>query len=68
MQGQRNLETVSQLIMSELSPAVGAQHGAFFFANHDESGLDYELMLLASYGYTKKNGEPYPAQEPERVV
>jgi hypothetical protein len=32
MQGQRNLETVSQLIMSELSPAVGAQHGAFFFA------------------------------------
>ena len=39
MQGQRNLETVSQLIMSELSPAVGAQHGAFFFAGHDEFGL-----------------------------
>ncbi len=57
MQGQRNLETVSQLIMSELSPAVGAQHGAFFFADHDESGIDYELMLLASYGYTKKDGE-----------
>jgi HAMP domain-containing protein/signal transduction histidine kinase/CheY-like chemotaxis protein len=57
MQGQRNLETVSQLIMSELSPAVGAQHGAFFFANHDEFGVDYELMLLASYGYTKKDGE-----------
>ena len=43
MQGQRNLETVSQLIMSELSPAVGAQHGAFFFADHDETGTDYEL-------------------------
>jgi signal transduction histidine kinase/HAMP domain-containing protein/DNA-binding response OmpR family regulator len=57
MQGQRNLETVSQLIMSELSPAVGAQHGAFFFADHDETGMDYELMLLASYGYTNKNGE-----------
>jgi signal transduction histidine kinase/CheY-like chemotaxis protein/HAMP domain-containing protein len=57
MQGQRNLETVSQLIMSELSPAVGAQHGAFFFADHDEMGRDYELMLLASYGYTKKDGE-----------
>ncbi len=57
MQGQRNLETVSQLIMSELSPAVGAQHGAFFFADHDELGGHYELMLLASYGYTKKDGE-----------
>src|SRR3954452_5079758 len=57
MQGQRNLETVSQLIMSELSPAVGAQHGAFFFAGHDEFGSDYELVLLASYGYTKKNGD-----------
>jgi len=57
MQGQRNLETVSQLIMSELSPAVGAQHGAFFFADHDELGQTYELMLLASYGYTKENGD-----------
>ncbi len=55
MQGQRNLETVSQLIMSELSPAVGAQHGAFFFADHDEHGAGYDLMLLASYGYTKKD-------------
>jgi signal transduction histidine kinase/CheY-like chemotaxis protein/HAMP domain-containing protein len=56
MQGQRNLETVSQLIMSELSPAVGAQHGAFFFADHDETGREYELSLMASYGYTKKDG------------
>ena len=30
MQGQRDLETVSRLIMSELTPLVGAQHGAFF--------------------------------------
>ena len=30
MQGQRDLETVTQLIMSELAPAVSAQHGAFF--------------------------------------
>jgi HAMP domain-containing protein/signal transduction histidine kinase/CheY-like chemotaxis protein len=57
MQGQRNLETVSQLIMSELSPAVGAQHGAFFFADHDETGTNYELRLMASYGYTKKKGK-----------
>ena len=54
MQGQRDLETVSQLIMSELSPAVGAQHGAFFLADHEETAPDYELRLLASYGYTRR--------------
>ena len=32
MQGQRDLKTVSRLIMSELTPLVGAQHGAFFVA------------------------------------
>jgi HAMP domain-containing protein/signal transduction histidine kinase/CheY-like chemotaxis protein len=52
MQGQRDLETVSQLIMSELSPAVSAQHGAFFLADHEDEGSQYELRLLASYGYT----------------
>jgi signal transduction histidine kinase/HAMP domain-containing protein/CheY-like chemotaxis protein len=54
MQGQRDLETVSQLIMSELSPAVSAQHGAFFLADHDEDTGEYELRLLASYGYTRR--------------
>ncbi len=54
MQGQRDLETVSQLIMSELTPAVSAQHGAFFLADHEEDGGGYELRLLASYGYTRR--------------
>ena len=54
MQGQRDLETVSQLIMSELSPAVSAQHGAFFVADHEDEEGGYELRLLASYGYTRR--------------
>ncbi len=54
MQGQRDLETVSQLIMSELSPAVFAQHGAFFLSDHEEEGTDFELRLLASYGYSRR--------------
>jgi HAMP domain-containing protein/signal transduction histidine kinase/CheY-like chemotaxis protein len=54
MQGQRDLETVSQLIMSELSPAVSAQHGAFFLADQEEDGSGLELRLLASYGYTRR--------------
>ena len=36
MQGQKNLETVSQLIMSELTPLVSAHHGAFFMVDAEE--------------------------------
>jgi signal transduction histidine kinase/DNA-binding response OmpR family regulator/HAMP domain-containing protein len=50
MQGQRDLMTVSRLIMSELTPVVSAQHGAFFLA---EAVADDEIeyRLIASYGY-----------------
>ena len=32
MQGQRNLQSLTDQIMSELTPVVGAQHGAFYLA------------------------------------
>ena len=35
MQGQKNLETVSRLIMSELTPLVSAHYGAFFMMDGD---------------------------------
>ena len=38
MQGQRDLESVSRLIMSDLTPLVGAHHGAFFLADGDGNG------------------------------
>jgi signal transduction histidine kinase/DNA-binding response OmpR family regulator/HAMP domain-containing protein len=53
MQGQRDLATVSRLIMSEISPLVTAQHGAFFLSQADNGG-EPELRLIASYGYTKR--------------
>src|SRR5205807_7472795 len=49
MQGQRVLATVTQLIMSELTPTVTAQHGAFFLAESDAEGQPRELRLIASY-------------------
>ena len=49
MQGQKNLEAVSRLIMSELTPLVSAHHGAFFLAS-SENGVQ-ELRLRASYAY-----------------
>src|SRR4051812_6952237 len=48
MQGQRDLKTVSRMIMSELTPLVGAQLGAFFIVEGDE---EPQLQLVASYGY-----------------
>jgi len=49
MQGQRNIVSVAQLIMSELTPLVDAQHGAFYML--DESTGEAELQLIASYGF-----------------
>jgi CheY-like chemotaxis protein/HAMP domain-containing protein len=52
MQGQRDLETVSRLIMSDLTPLVGAHHGAFFIAEGDEE--ETELRLISSYAYKQR--------------
>ncbi|MEU0073385.1 HAMP domain-containing protein [Streptomyces sp. NPDC006332] len=60
MQGRRDLADVASLIMSELTPVVSAQHGAFFLAMPLLDGKDiraenedeYELRMLGSYGYS----------------
>ena len=39
MQGQKDLESVSRLIMSELTPLVSAHHGAFFIMDQDDGRL-----------------------------
>jgi len=48
MQGQRDLLTVTRLLLSELTPLVGAQHGTFYVA--DASDGSESLKLLAAYG------------------
>ena len=59
LQGERDLETVSRLIMSELTPLVGAQHGAFFMMESpDGEGDDFELRLISSYGYKQRKNVP----------
>jgi CheY-like chemotaxis protein/HAMP domain-containing protein/GAF domain-containing protein len=49
MQGQKDLESVSRLIMSELTPLVSAHHGAFFMMDSDAGAS--MLKLVASYAY-----------------
>jgi HAMP domain-containing protein/signal transduction histidine kinase/CheY-like chemotaxis protein len=58
LQGQRDIEAVTQLIMSEVTPVVSAQHGALFLVEHGDSLGDAELRVVASYGYKPKKGRP----------
>jgi signal transduction histidine kinase/HAMP domain-containing protein len=54
MQGQKDLDSVARLIMSELTPLVGGHHAAFFLS--DGEARDAELRLIASYAYkTRKH-------------
>ncbi len=48
LQGQRDLNAVADLILSELAPLVGAFQGAFYLAD-EESSFPPRLHLLASY-------------------
>ncbi|MEG4145999.1 HAMP domain-containing protein [Microcoleus sp. Pol12B5] len=52
LQGQRDLETVSKLILSELTPLVSAQHGVFFMMEAVEH--DPFLKLLSTYAYRER--------------
>jgi HAMP domain-containing protein/signal transduction histidine kinase/CheY-like chemotaxis protein len=55
MQGRRDLGDVAALIMSELTPVVSAQHGAFFLAEDtSEVGEEYELRLIGGYGFSRR--------------
>ena len=48
LQGERDLATVSNLIMSELAPLVNAQYGVFYVTQREED--ESKLELVASYG------------------
>ncbi|MEH2447129.1 MAG: response regulator [Nostoc sp.] len=52
LQGHRNLESVSRLILSHLAPLVGASQGVFYFMD----SIDDEpvLKLLSSYAYKER--------------
>jgi signal transduction histidine kinase/AmiR/NasT family two-component response regulator/HAMP domain-containing protein len=52
MQGQRSITAVAQLIMSELTPLVGARHGTFFMMEGEADQAT--LNLIASYAFTER--------------
>ncbi len=54
LQGQRDLATVSQLILSELAPLVSAQHGVFYALTDLGDGGQPVLQFQAGYGFKER--------------
>jgi HAMP domain-containing protein/signal transduction histidine kinase/CheY-like chemotaxis protein len=60
LQGQKEMLTVGKLILSELAPVVGAQHGVFYVMqpgreeSPDEIEREAHLKLLSSYAYRNR--------------
>ena len=55
LQGQRDLFTVGQMLLSELAPLVNAQHGTIY--QMENSRGEMHLKLLASYAHTPREKE-----------
>ena len=54
LQGQKDLNTVTRRILSELAQVVNAQQGMFYIFEQDEAMLNQHLKLFAAYAYDKE--------------
>src|SRR5271155_4058599 len=54
LQGQRDLATVSSMILSELAPLVSAQHAVFYSMSGPSDGGEPVLEFQAGYGYEQR--------------
>jgi HAMP domain-containing protein/signal transduction histidine kinase/CheY-like chemotaxis protein len=79
LQGQKDLKTVANKILSELAQVVAAQYGSFYILRQDEEDSDIRLKLFAAYAYKEQKGVPKEfaigeglvgqcAQEKERII
>ncbi|HZF69192.1 MAG TPA: response regulator, partial [Gemmatirosa sp.] len=53
MQGQKDLDAVARLVMSELTPLVQARTGAFYIMEGGDEGAE-RLRLIASYAFKQR--------------
>ncbi|HEX8552342.1 MAG TPA: HAMP domain-containing protein [Abditibacteriaceae bacterium] len=66
MQGQKSLESVARLIMSEVTPLVNGQHGVFYI--NDSPLGDTSLKLISSYAYQQRKSVANRIQPGEGLV
>ena len=79
LQGQRDLNTVTKRILSELAQVVTAYCGAFYILKQDDEGRDPRLKMFSTYAYRDEKNIPKEfavgeglvgqcAQEKERIL
>jgi CheY-like chemotaxis protein/signal transduction histidine kinase/HAMP domain-containing protein len=66
LQGQRDLQAMTRLILSELAPLVSAHHGVFYLMDAQEA--DARLRMIASYGYRSSRQLPASFSPGEGLV
>src|SRR6186713_3378063 len=58
LQGQKDLNTVTKRILSELAQVVNAHFGAFYILKQDDETPQVKLKLFATYGYKEEKNIP----------
>ncbi len=54
LQGQKDLNTVTRRILSELAQVVNAQQGMFYILEQDEANVNSKLKLFSSFAYDEE--------------
>jgi HAMP domain-containing protein/signal transduction histidine kinase/CheY-like chemotaxis protein len=58
LQGQKDLNTVTKRILSELAQVVTAHYGAFYILQQDEDSQQRKLKLFSAYAYKSDKNIP----------
>jgi HAMP domain-containing protein/signal transduction histidine kinase/CheY-like chemotaxis protein len=58
LQGQKDLKTVTQRILSELAQVVSTHYGAFYILQQQEETQQVKLQLFSAYGYKEEKTIP----------
>ena len=68
LQGQKDLNTVTKRILSELAEVVSAHYGAFYILKQDEETQNAKLKLFAAYAYKEEKNIPKEFEIGEGLV
>ncbi len=68
LQGQKDLNTVTKRILSELAEVVTAHYGAFYILKQDEETQNTKLKLFAAYAYKEEKNIPKEFEIGEGLV
>ncbi|MBI1767571.1 MAG: HAMP domain-containing protein [Bacteroidetes bacterium] len=68
LQGQKDLNTVTKRILSELAQVVSAHYGAFYILQQEDEKQNVKLKLFAAYAYKEEENIPKEFEVGEGLV